>query len=60
MTGSLSLATQNYRPLRFPKSYHYFPRTTHETIREMITEQMGRGVTVFKGEKGYGKQGHRH
>ncbi|CCH54307.1 putative protein yqfU [Fibrisoma limi BUZ 3] len=31
----------------------------HEAIRQMITEDMGRGVTVFKGEKGYGKRGHR-
>ena len=29
----------------------------HEPIRQMITEEMGRGVTVFKGEKGYGKRG---
>ncbi|RIV18157.1 YitT family protein [Fibrisoma montanum] len=32
----------------------------HEAIRQMITEDMGRGVTVFKGEKGYGKRGHRN
>lgn len=31
----------------------------HEPIRRMITEEMQRGVTVFKGEKGYGKRGHR-
>ena len=31
----------------------------HEAIRQMITEEMGRGITVFKGEKGYGKRGHR-
>ncbi|SFF10998.1 YitT family protein [Spirosoma endophyticum] len=31
----------------------------HEAIRHMITEEMGRGVTVFKGEKGYGKRGPR-
>jgi uncharacterized membrane-anchored protein YitT (DUF2179 family) len=31
----------------------------HEAIRQMITEEMARGVTVFKGEKGYGKRGHR-
>lgn len=31
----------------------------HEAIRLMITEEMGRGVTVLKGEKGYGKRGHR-
>lgn len=30
----------------------------HQAIRQMITEEMGRGVTVFKGEKGYGKRGH--
>lgn len=30
----------------------------HQAIRHMITEEMGRGVTVFKGEKGYGKRGH--
>ena len=30
----------------------------HQAIRTMITEEMGRGVTVFKGEKGYGKRGH--
>jgi uncharacterized membrane-anchored protein YitT (DUF2179 family) len=29
----------------------------HEAIRQMITEEMGRGVTVLKGEKGYGKRG---
>ncbi|KAB7730097.1 DUF2179 domain-containing protein [Rudanella paleaurantiibacter] len=32
----------------------------HEAIRQMITEQMGRGVSVLKGEKGYGKRGLRH
>ncbi|OIN59245.1 YitT family protein [Arsenicibacter rosenii] len=31
----------------------------HELIRQMITETLGRGVTVFKGEKGYGKRGFR-
>ena len=31
----------------------------HERIRQMITEKLGRGVTVFKGEKGYGKRGFR-
>jgi uncharacterized membrane-anchored protein YitT (DUF2179 family) len=30
----------------------------HQAIRTMITDEMGRGVTVFKGEKGYGKRGH--
>jgi uncharacterized membrane-anchored protein YitT (DUF2179 family) len=29
-----------------------------ETIRTMIIEKMGRGVTIFKGEKGFGKRGH--
>jgi uncharacterized membrane-anchored protein YitT (DUF2179 family) len=29
----------------------------HEDIRQMITEDMGRGVSVIKGEKGYGKRG---
>jgi len=29
-----------------------------ELIRKMIIDQMGRGVTTFKGEKGYGKRGH--
>lgn len=29
-----------------------------EEIRLMITEVMGRGVTVYKGRKGYGKKGH--
>lgn len=29
----------------------------HEAIRAMITEELSRGVTVFKGEKGYGKRG---
>ncbi|WP_375447453.1 YitT family protein [uncultured Fibrella sp.] len=31
----------------------------HESLRHMITEKLGRGVTVFKGEKGYGKRGHK-
>ncbi|CCG98402.1 putative protein yqfU [Fibrella aestuarina BUZ 2] len=30
----------------------------HEALRTMITEELGRGVTVFKGEKGYGKRGY--
>ncbi|HLL96696.1 MAG TPA: YitT family protein [Spirosoma sp.] len=30
----------------------------HEAIRQMISEEMGRGLTVFKGEKGYGKRGY--
>jgi uncharacterized membrane-anchored protein YitT (DUF2179 family) len=29
-----------------------------ESIRKMIIDYMGRGVTTFKGEKGYGKRGH--
>ncbi len=29
----------------------------HEYIREMIIKEMGRGVTVYKGERGYGKTG---
>lgn len=29
-----------------------------EEIRVMITETMGRGVTVYKGKRGYGKKGH--
>lgn len=29
-----------------------------EEIRMMITEVMGRGVTVYKGKRGYGKKGH--
>ncbi|MCU0430637.1 MAG: YitT family protein [Cytophagaceae bacterium] len=33
--------------------------STHsEEIRIMITEQMGRGVTVYKGKRGYGSHGH--
>ena len=30
-----------------------------EKIRQMIIETMGRGVTVYKGSKGYGKRGER-
>jgi uncharacterized membrane-anchored protein YitT (DUF2179 family) len=30
-----------------------------EKIRQMIIETMGRGVTVYKGNKGYGKRGER-
>lgn len=30
-----------------------------DEIRKMIIDDMGRGVTTFKGEKGYGKSGHR-
>jgi len=29
----------------------------HEELRRMITEELGWGVTVLKGEKGYGKRG---
>jgi uncharacterized membrane-anchored protein YitT (DUF2179 family) len=29
-----------------------------EAIRKMIIDGLGRGVTTFKGEKGYGKRGH--
>ena len=31
-----------------------------EEIRHMITEEMGRGLTIYKGEKGFGRSGHRH
>lgn len=31
----------------------------HEIIRRVVTEKLKRGVTVFKGEKGYGKRGFR-
>lgn len=34
--------------------------THHEKIREMIIETLGRGVTVYKGKKGYGKRGELH
>lgn len=30
-----------------------------DEIQKMIIEQMGRGVTIFKGKKGYGKTGHK-
>lgn len=29
-----------------------------ETIRELLTEELGKGVTVLKGQKGYGRRGH--
>ncbi|WP_019989735.1 YitT family protein [Rudanella lutea] len=29
-----------------------------ETVRLMLTEELGKGVTVLKGQKGYGKRGH--
>ncbi|HET9055766.1 MAG TPA: YitT family protein [Chitinophagaceae bacterium] len=32
----------------------------HEEIRKMITDKMGRGVTVYTGERGFGKSGERH
>ena len=28
-----------------------------EEIREMVTQQMGRGITVYRGKRGYGKHG---
>ncbi len=30
-----------------------------EDIRLMITEQLGRGVTIYRGKRGYGSHGHR-
>jgi uncharacterized membrane-anchored protein YitT (DUF2179 family) len=34
--------------------------STHsEDIRKMITEQLGRGVTIYRGKRGYGSHGHR-
>ncbi len=30
-----------------------------DEVREMITEKMGRGVTIYNGERGYGKTGDR-
>ena len=32
----------------------------HEEIMHMISDEMGRGLTIYKGEKGFGKSGHRH
>jgi uncharacterized membrane-anchored protein YitT (DUF2179 family) len=32
--------------------------TKSEEIRKMITEELGRGVTVYKGKRGYGSHGH--
>ena len=29
-----------------------------EQIRKMITEELGRGVTIYKGKRGYGSHGH--
>jgi uncharacterized membrane-anchored protein YitT (DUF2179 family) len=31
-----------------------------DEVREMITEKMGRGVTIYNGERGYGKTGDRN
>lgn len=30
----------------------------YEEIKHMITETMGRGLTIYKGERGFGKRGH--
>ncbi len=30
----------------------------NEEIRQKITEELGRGVTVYKGRRGFGKKGH--
>lgn len=30
----------------------------YEELRIMITEEMGRGLTIYKGERGFGKSGH--
>jgi len=32
--------------------------TKNEEIRKMITEVLGRGVTIYKGSRGFGKNGH--
>ena len=32
----------------------------HEEMREMIIQKMGRGLTVYNGERGYGKRGHNY
>lgn len=33
--------------------------STHsEELMEMITQKLGRGITVYKGKRGYGKKGH--
>lgn len=29
-----------------------------EALRKMITEKLGRGVTIYQGKRGYGKRGH--
>ena len=31
----------------------------NDEIKHMITEEMGRGLTIYKGERGFGKSGHR-
>jgi uncharacterized membrane-anchored protein YitT (DUF2179 family) len=31
-----------------------------DEIREMIMEKMGRGLTVYRGKRGYGSHGHRN
>ena len=31
----------------------------YDEIRNMITEDLGRGLTIYKGERGFGKSGHR-
>lgn len=33
--------------------------TCSEQIRKMITEKLGRGVTIYQGKRGYGEHGHR-
>jgi uncharacterized membrane-anchored protein YitT (DUF2179 family) len=33
--------------------------TRSEEVRRMITEKLGRGVTIYRGKRGYGKHGHR-
>jgi uncharacterized membrane-anchored protein YitT (DUF2179 family) len=32
----------------------------HDEIREMIAHQLNYGVTVYKGERGFGKTGEKH
>lgn len=32
----------------------------YDEIKNMITEKMGRGLTIYKGERGFGKTGHRN
>ena len=31
----------------------------YDELKHMITEKMGRGLTIYKGERGFGKSGHR-